>query len=405
MKWCVGFLLGVCGLMLFAADSGDKLRHENAAKMLSVLKSYQAGTPDTAPVRKLKILYVTPKDMKPQPRCQERITALFDDFNDFLREEFSRNGFGERTLSVERDVNNRVILHHVTGRLNADSYSYSSAGEVNLDIEATFGDRLRFPEETVLIFCGFSRTEKDGSVRIFSPYHGWDPSNQKRGRAYIMDHEYLDVAGLSDSVTQLNVYEKHKRVMTPAVFNNTYIGGTFHELGHALGLPHNVNMKDEVVPGAPLMGDGNYFYRADRGGVAKRTYLSAVECCRLISHPLISGCSRDYAWFVKSDITDFQCVVDSQHVTVRGKIVSELPAYGMAVYADPADHENDKYGVNNNYDARNWVTVPAQDGSFSCRFPLENLGKVKWQLRLVPCFLNGSSNTFCYGFDGSKQIK
>lgn len=392
-KWCTGLVLGLCALVVCGSEAGDKIRHEKAAEMLKRLTEYQADTPDTAPVRRLKVIYVYPKDMAPHARYQERINGLFNDFSDFLRTEFKRNGFGERDMALERDEQNNVVIHMVKGLHNADSYSYKEGQLVVKDIRAALNDKFNIDDETLMIFCGFSRTQPDGVIRIFAPYYGYSPWEKAWGKAFLMDHELLDINGLTDSKTKLKVHEHHQRDMTVSSFNNTYIGGAFHELGHALSLPHNVKMDDEAEIGAALMGDGNYFYRADRQGSKGRTYLSFTETSRMISLPLFSGSSKEYNRRAKVTLENFSWTADSENMTIRGLIKSDIPPYVLTVYADPANKKDDTYPVNADYDVLNWVVIPERDGSFTCTFPMKKLISGEWQLRLTPCFLNGNYAT------------
>ena len=119
-------------------------------------------------------------------------------------------------------------------------------------------------EETLLIVCALSKTEGK-KVTIYSPYYGMG-ANHNKGICFTADMEWLSIDGLRPDPNKIVLQVKEHRNYEPFTlnrFNTVYIGGTIHELGHGLSLPHNLATKNESIRGTALMGAGNYTYRRE----------------------------------------------------------------------------------------------------------------------------------------------
>lgn len=376
---------------------GDKIRHEKTAVMLKAVDLYHQTDPDTTPAPTLKVIYLYPNDMTPKARYKERISAYLDDFNLFFREEFIRNGLPPREMSIERNPDQSIRFYEIKGSQPASEYSYKNGQLVRADIQASIGNEVDTAANTLFIICAFSRNEPDSTIRIFSPFYGEYPNAQLKthGKAYLMDHESVELSRIADTAV-IKVHEHGPRRMDIGGFNQTYIGGAIHELGHGLGMTHNVKMDDEASLGEPLMGAGNYTYRRDRSGANERTYLSLTEITQLVSHPLFTRSAKGYDLAPTSEISDFKSESDSKTLTISGKITTaHLVPYALLIYADPDLPKAD-------YDAMNWVVIPHADGTFSHTIPMDKLHQ-GWWLRLSPIFPNGKHTRHYYRFENSTR--
>ena len=149
-------------------------------------------------------------------------------------------------------------------------------------MEGCFNCESRVIDMAFKIFNTMSRQKEllepiDGKkVQIYSPYYGMG-ANQNKGICFVADSDWLNIDGLKVDKTNTKIQVKEHRGYEPftlARFNTTYIGGTIHELGHGLSLPHNLATKLESSNGTALMGAGNYTYRQEwrEEGKQRRSY-------------------------------------------------------------------------------------------------------------------------------------
>src|SRR5512143_1187118 len=59
------------------------------------------------------IVYFTPANRDPLPTYRERLDRILTDVQDFYRRGMERNGFGPLTFPLERDAEDRLIVHMV----------------------------------------------------------------------------------------------------------------------------------------------------------------------------------------------------------------------------------------------------------------------------------------------------
>ena len=188
-----------------------------------------------------------------------------NDIQEFFSVEMVKLGYVKSRLSLEKE-NGNLKLHEVQGTANDDgTYSYKSGGRIYNEVAKALAKKgIDAKSETLLIVCGLSRT--DGKkVKIYSPYYGMGAS-QNKGICFVADSDWLNIDGLKvdKSTTKIQVKEhRGNEPCTLARFNTTYIGGTIHELGHGLSLPHNLATRSESIKGTALMGAGNYTYRQE----------------------------------------------------------------------------------------------------------------------------------------------
>ena len=301
-------------------------------------------------------------------------------------------GYGEVTISLEKE-SGKLKLHEVKGREVDKSYSYKSGSKIRGEVfEALRAKGLNPDKETLLIVCGLSKTE-DKKVTIYSPYYGMG-ANHTRGICFTADMEWLSVDGLRPDPDKITLQVKEHRGYEPFTlgrFNTVYIGGTIHELGHGLSLPHNLATKEETKRGTALMGAGNYTYRKEWRNQGKGSFLTHSSALRLLVHPLFNGTSIKTTEAPNLKFQELEIAHFENQIQIVGKIESDIPVIAMIAYNDRENKGQRGYMVNNNYDATSWTSVISPDKEF--KINISDLRVGNHQIRLVAVHANGAVTT------------
>lgn len=343
--------------------------------------------------KKLRVVYFYPKDRKPLANHIERWDKIMNDIQEFFSVEMKNLGYEKGRLSLEKE-NGKLKLHEVRGAANDDgTYSYKSGNRIYNEVSKALAKKgIEAKSETLLIVCGLSKT--DGKkVQIYSPYYGMG-ANQNKGICFVADSDWLNIDGLKVDKTNTKIQVKEHRGYEPftlARFNTTYIGGTIHELGHGLSLPHNLATKSESSNGTALMGAGNYTYRQEWRDEGKGSFLTNAHAIRLLVHPVFSGTSKDAATNSKISINDLSLNYVDQILHLRGIIKPSIPAIAMIAYNDGENKGQKRYQVNNDYDATTWTSVLSPNNEFWIK--ISDLKEGNHQIRLVSVHANGSTTT------------
>ena len=340
----------------------------------------------------LRVIYFHAKDRKPLKNHIERWDGILSDIQEFYRSEMGKLGYGEVTISLEKE-NGKLKLHEVKGREVDKSYSYKSGSKIRGEVfEALRAKGLNPDKETLLIVCGLSKTE-DKKVTIYSPYYGMG-ANHTRGICFTADMEWLSVDGLRPDPDKITLQVKEHRGYEPFTlgrFNTVYIGGTIHELGHGLSLPHNLATKGEAKRGTALMGAGNYTYRKEWRNQGKGSFLTHSSALRLLVHPLFNGASIKTTEAPNLKFHELKVAHYENQIRIAGKIESDIPAIAMIAYNDRENKGQRGYMVNNNYDATSWTSVISPDKEF--KINIADLRDGNHQIRLVAVHANGAVTT------------
>ena len=364
---------------------------EQAEYISQQLKRWNNKTTDLRD-KPLRVIYFHAKDREPLNNHLERWDGILSDIQNFFRTEMKRLGYGEVTVSLEKE-NGKLKLHEVRGKEEDKSYSYKSGSKIRGEVfEALRAKGLDPDRETLLIVCGLSKTE-DKKVTIYSPYYGMG-ANHNRGICFTADMEWLSIEGLKPDPKKIILQVKEHRGFEPFSlnrFNTVYIGGTIHELGHGLSLPHNLATKKEATQGTALMGAGNYTYRKEWRNQGKGSFLTHSSALRLLVHPLFSGTSNSSKISPNLSYQKIKIFEIDSVIRIQGKISSEIPVIAMVAYNDKENKGQRGYMVNNNYDATSWTSVVNPNNEF--RINIEDLREGKHQIRIISIHTNGATTT------------
>ncbi|MBA2116036.1 NPCBM/NEW2 domain-containing protein [Bremerella alba] len=343
---------------------------------------------------KLRVIYFYPADRQPQAHYQERVNRMVLDIKDFYDTEFARIGLKNSPLPVEMD-GDQVKIHMVQGAENHDGYGYASS--YGRKILREIGQQLRGKvdpdREFLLILCALCDKQEDGRYKIYSPYYGLGGANHVRGICFAADCEKLDTLNLTKS-DELFRYNEHNRDQQRSLadFNTVFIGGMAHELGHGLSLPHNRELPSEKSKGTALMGSGNYTYRAELVG-KKGSFMTLASATRMMCHPLLSQSNKQRFERTGLEVTNLEFSGSGKALTVRGKVKSNVEPFAVIAYSDAEG--------GNNYDAYQWTSEVAPDGSFEVTLDTHKPGNNT--LRLSFCHANGATSDASYLFTANQQ--
>ena len=341
--------------------------------------------------KKLRVVYFYPADRKPIKDHRKRWNGIMTDIQNFFRTEMNRLGYKQVTISLEKE-NSILKLHEVQGIHKDANYTYKSGGKIKGEVfKALRAKGINSEEETLLIVCGLSKT--DGKkVTIYSPYYGMG-ANHNKGICFTADMEWLSIEGLKPDPKKIILQVKEHRGFEPFTlnrFNTVYIGGTIHELGHGLSLPHNLGTKKESTRGTALMGAGNYTYRKEwlQG---KGSFLTHSSALRLLVHPLFRGSTNQAKKPPSLRYKKLSLSTKNGAIQINGTIDSTIPAVAMIAYNDGENKGQRGYMVNNNYDATSWTSVLNPNNEFFLE--VGDLRDGNHQIRLVSVHINGAITT------------
>jgi hypothetical protein len=367
-------------------DSAGRALLQSAQRAIA---AYHAGQPKSD--RVLRVVYFHPSDRDPLSHYAERLDRVMGDVSDFYRDGLRRFGLENSGLPLERK-DGRLVLHVVRGKFPASAYNYESGDKTADEIRAALKGTFDLDREHVLVIYALCRKASDGRYVFDAPYYG--SGSQRHGLCHAADCELLDPQLLSDTRTKM-VFTEHyyPRVeQTVAGFNSMYLGGTAHELGHALGLFHDAGMKRENESGLSLMGSGNRSYRNEVWGGDDPAYLARVSALHLASHPFFTGSNRGRDEEIHGGIEGVIFASEPRTLRIRGRVTGAIPAYAVVAYVWPTgttDH------------ASRTFPVALTGADFDLSLPELRLDSLF--MRLVSFHVNGGTTweDYRFGFDAA----
>lgn len=374
----VAVLLSVWPSFVSAVEPAEELQQATAARR--ILDAWHADQPEPGK-RSLHIVCWTPSDRPLPADYQPRLTRIMRHIQGFYLREMERFGFADRTIGLQFDEQQQLVLHTVKGEHATEHYARESGREIRSEcvpvLKAAGIDPAR---ETILIMCNLATWDAEKlKFTHKSPYYA--SGSWQGGTAWQLDSPELDSSNLSLKKPIIRDGEYGR--ISLGKHNSIFIGGVAHELGHALGLPHcKARPNDEAVRGTALMGSGNRTYGDELRGDGRGSMLTLAHALRLASHPQFSGSVKGLRQRAQATMEDVSITADGKAIQVSGVVNGDPPVYAVVAYFDP-DGGGD-------YDATTATAVPTTDGKFTLQSSALKAG-VAGQLRLFPLHANGSA--------------
>lgn len=359
---------------------------------LLALLTLPAVAPAQAPARRpLRVVYFDPADRDSAPDARERLDRALAEVQAWYAAEMERNGFGPLTFPLERDADGRLVVHFVRSSRAYAQGEEVGAGEIRDEqvAPALRAEGIEPDREHLVIFANtvFTSQEERGTVVHSSSVYG-GLGDHASGTAWVTDCALLDPRNLP--AREPIVWDDGVRRYTLGGYNVTYLGGVAHELGHAFGLPHDVETAEQHAQlGWALMGSGNYPLFGQRAGDAQGSFLSRAEATMLARHPLFRPDAAEDRDAPEPQVTwsDVAFEASSGEYTVRGRVDATPRAYAVVVFHDDRAVEAD-------YDATAWVADVDAEGHFAAR--VGALAPGAFEVRLRCCLASGAERTVAY---------
>ena len=338
------------------------------------------GKPAEEPKRFLHLVYWTPEDREPAQNHVDRLTRIMEHIREFYATEMERLGFGRRSFNLKYNDEKKLVIHVVRGEGPYADYDVQSGGKIRKECLPTLRKAgIDADRETILIFCNMA--DWDAEKRILkhkSPYYA--SGSHRQGTAWQLDSPILDARHLGRK--DLEMLDGQYGRISLGKHNSIFIGGIAHELGHALGLPHNKERPDEKRAfGTALMGSGNRTYGDELREEGRGSFLTLAHGLRLASHPQFSGSTRGMSFPVKNDFSEIAFEEVEGGFEVSGTVTGNPPVYAVVAYMDPEGGQD--------YDATTATAVPDAKGRFTVRCTALRKGKPA-TLRLFALHSNGA---------------
>jgi len=369
-------------VILFAASPQERIS-DQVPRAVSILNEWQAKNPVKAD-KKVHLVYWTPADREPASGHVVRLAGIMEDIRRFYGKEMVRLGFGPRSIQFDKDKTGRPVIHLVKGTKPYASYGRESGDEIRrecLPILTTAG--LDAEKETIVIFCNMANWKpSEKAITQNSPYYA--SGTNCNGTAWQVDSPILNLDFLNKN--EPRVKDGQYGDISVGKYNSIFIGGICHELGHALGLPHNCERADEKEAfGTALMGAGNRSYGEQLRGEGKGSFLTLAHGLKLASHPLFTGSIKGIDIPANAAATDLSIVNRGKSFSFSGKVTADPPVYAVLGYMNPTG--------GGDYDATTCSAVPDAAGNFTLEADALAAGKTG-VFRVVYLQANGAASSF-----------
>ena len=338
----------------------------------------------------VKVVYFHASDREPLPNHRERLERVLADVRDFYRNGMIYCHFHPQDIPFETDaVTQKLKLRLVRGKHPSTHYAHTSGDETWAEVQEALKGEIDAAKDHVLILYGLCEQARDGRYIFNAPYYGAGWSNHQHGLCHAADCELLDPENFTRTSESM-VFTEHyyeRQEMSISKFNSWYIGGIAHELGHALGLPHDNGSPSERLFGVSLMGGGNLTYRAyhqEEWNSPPSSRLSLASAIRLAAHPLFTRSDKGRWDEIEMKPVMARAKAEGKTLIISGTAKSNVPACAIIASLLPA-------GAKRDHDTMTFCALVDESDHFELKLTPPKPGA--WQLKLGAVLANGAEIT------------
>ena len=336
--------------------------HAIVGLMIGCTANSDSVEPPEVSAKTARIVYVIPANASPKPDYQARLESFATRTEKFISNWMT---YWERPIEREqffaRDSNGDVQITLVKVSLQGGPKGRNSIGPLRKLAIDSASKKLKLKKNARVVWW------------IFYDYPG-----------------VIGFRGGGNSFwggTAINAYpggkgpiDQNADLASPKV-NGTQIKGSIHELGHALGLPHN-GPRMELKLGNSLMGATTPKFAKRVNSKEFRVYLNDASSALIWKHPLFRNGGSKPELPKRLQIKNLDVTEEKNgKITVSGVLDSNLTAHSAVVFNTSRDKVGDYWG-------RSHTGKVDEDGKFAVSLWSPH---TKGNLFLAFCFHNGTN--------------
>jgi hypothetical protein len=318
----------------------------------------------------LNVVYFIPTDKVPLANYLRRISGIMLHTQEWYKKEMYSYGFGEKTFGLLVDETNatRIKITVIQGKNNSNNYPYEGGGaKAGEEITDYFSNNPSESTSNHTVVFMPSRTGDHGWNAGGVPFYGIDKW------CYTLDYLNFDMNNWRDGSQE---------------GSTNWIGGTMHEIGHALNLPHNQHKANDGW--TSMMSWGNHEYNDSPENV-HLTKASAV----ILNNNQVFNELQNFHFYTEvpaHTIKSLKIYADLTNLYVQSKFDVSIAINGVNIYNDPKTSSTDT-----NYNAISWATTDIiHNDSISVVMPLseinEDYKQYPFKLKILFCHVNGNNS-------------
>jgi len=339
------------------------------------------ANPVLSHTRNLTVAYLIPTDLDTVANFRSRIDGVLTWIQNYYAQELDRNGYGPKTFGLVKDSVTQLVQISVIRSAQSKTNFNAGTGVSEVNNFYATNPGLKQSQHVLILLPPFS-TNANGEPAGGNPFYG-------AGKyCYALDYAGLNIANIgTDPFTM-------------------WIGGTAHELAHALNSSHNresVSQKSSL--GTSLMGYGNYTLGKTP------TYISAVDAAIFNNNEVFNDNNSTYYGSVSTTIPKIYASYSAAQgaILCSGKFTSTGTVDKILYYNDP-NVNNEGTGVNKDYNAITWASSKIGTDSFSVVMPISDFwvktDGIPYELKVKFVHTNGTitEHIYYYTFQGGIPV-